>query len=389
MRLLTNRYVAVKLAALIVSFGFIASCDSNSSSDSDDGAGDSTVPTAQVNPASASTINGEASIIVTFDSSMTTSSKSLGGSLSSESDGGVWSRTTLDNDTLTIMPATSWTAGNQTLTVDADSSNGASLNTLSLQYTVDTALEVKSITPSDSSTIKDQRKIIITFDEPVDKSTLAGGGTMWPESDSGTWSTVSFEDDTLTIKPAGMWTVGGQTLSVTIADMLGNSKTILLNYMITTDADADGVTAAAGDCDDSDASIYPGATEVCDGVDNNCDGAADESGALGESTFYIDVDGDGYGDSLTSIQACVLPASYVSDATDCDDNNSSVSPGTLEVCDGLDNDCDSTADNGVTPPSDPCEWTNQFGTCTGNWICGGINGWTCDAPEPDSAGQCS
>ena len=372
MRFLTNSYAAMKLAALIVLFGFIASCDSNGSSNSDEGTSDNTVPTAEVNPANASTINGEASIIVTFDSSMTTSSKSLGGTLSSESDGGVWSRTTVDNDTLTIKPAISWTAGNQTLTVDADGSNGASLKTLSLQYTVDTALEVKSISPSDSSTIKDQRKIIITFDEPVDKSTLAGGGTMWSESDSGTWSTVSFEDDTLTIKPASMWTVGGQTLSVTIADMLGNSKTILLNYMITTDADADGVTAAAGDCDDSDPSVYPGATEVCDSVDNNCDGTADESGAVGETIFYTDSDGDNYGDSINSILACVAPAGYVDDASDCNDNNASVSPGTAEICDGLDNNCDSLTDNGLTPPS---TITCPVGTTL---VCGGINGWSCE-----------
>jgi hypothetical protein len=59
------------------------------------------------------------------------------------------------------------------------------------------------------------------------------------------------------------------------------------------DGDSDGFTEDV-DCDDSDLSVYPGAAEVCDGVDNNCNGAVDE-GLL--DTWYLDADGDGFGDA--------------------------------------------------------------------------------------------
>ncbi len=81
------------------------------------------------------------------------------------------------------------------------------------------------------------------------------------------------------------------------------------------DGDNDGVLLCGGDCDDSDATVYPGATEVCDGLDNDCDGVlpADES----------DVDGDG-------ASTC---------GGDCDDADSSIYPTAPELCDGVDNDC--------------------------------------------------
>jgi hypothetical protein len=71
-----------------------------------------------------------------------------------------------------------------------------------------------------------------------------------------------------------------------------------------------------GDCDDTDGNVYPGATEVCNGVDDNCDGNVDE-GVL--QTFYLDSDGDTYGDAGTSTQACSAPSGYVSNDGDCDD----------------------------------------------------------------------
>ncbi len=67
------------------------------------------------------------------------------------------------------------------------------------------------------------------------------------------------------------------------------------------DADGDGYTEVT-DCDDYDALINPGASETCDGRDNDCDGLIDED-LLG--TLYRDTDGDGYGDDAETTEGCV------------------------------------------------------------------------------------
>ena len=98
------------------------------------------------------------------------------------------------------------------------------------------------------------------------------------------------------------------------------------------------------DCDDADANVNPAATEVCDGVDNDCDFAIDEGV---QSIFYADSDGDGFGDPDNSTMACSAPNGHVSDNNDCDDADANVNPAATEVCDGVDNDCDFAIDEGV------------------------------------------
>ncbi|MCB9745854.1 MAG: putative metal-binding motif-containing protein [Alphaproteobacteria bacterium] len=135
-----------------------------------------------------------------------------------------------------------------------------------------------------------------------------------------------------------------------------------------TDNDVDGDGYAAGaDCDDEDASIHPGADEVCDGVDNDCDGEIDV-GASDAQTFYADVDGDGHGDAGAPSPACEQPDGAVESSDDCDDGDASVYPGAAEQCEGADNDCDGAVDedvqsvwygdgdrDGAGDPSDPLE----------------------------------
>ena len=105
-----------------------------------------------------------------------------------------------------------------------------------------------------------------------------------------------------------------------------------------------GHTANSDDCDDANAQANPGSYEICDSVDNDCDGDVDEAGALGASTWYTDADGDGYGDANSSVTACAQASGTVDNDEDCDDSTQDVQPGADETCDTVDNDCDGTVD---------------------------------------------
>ena len=112
------------------------------------------------------------------------------------------------------------------------------------------------------------------------------------------------------------------------------------------DADGDGVTSGE-DCDDADDSVYPGAPEVCDGIDNDCDGVVDGPGSVDAGTWYVDADGDGHGDPGTALIDC-WEEGLVSSGTDCDDADSTVSPGASEVWyDAVDSDCDGESEPDV------------------------------------------
>lgn len=108
------------------------------------------------------------------------------------------------------------------------------------------------------------------------------------------------------------------------------------------DAPAGGVPVA-GDCDDADAGTSPVGTEVCGGGDEDCDGLTDDADPgvdpSTQSTWYLDTDGDGYGDSTTAL-SCVAPSGYAAAGGDCDESVDSIYPGAEEVCDdGVDQDC--------------------------------------------------
>ncbi|MEO6453622.1 MAG: Ig-like domain-containing protein, partial [Ginsengibacter sp.] len=100
------------------------------------------------------------------------------------------------------------------------------------------------------------------------------------------------------------------------------------------------------DCNDANAAVHPGATEVCNGIDDDCDGQIDE-GVI-KTTFYRDADGDGFGNAALTTQACSVPAGYVSNNTDCNDANAAVHPGATEVVNGIDDDCDNQVDETST-----------------------------------------
>jgi|GEM_PF-947717 len=117
----------------------------------------------------------------------------------------------------------------------------------------------------------------------------------------------------------------------------------------------DGFYETGDDCDDGDAAVFPGATETCNGTDDDCDGASDE-GASDASTWYADTDGDGYGDATSALTDCDGGSTHVADGTDCDDGDSAVNPGASETCNGVDDDCDGLADDDDSSVTGQTTW---------------------------------
>jgi hypothetical protein len=110
------------------------------------------------------------------------------------------------------------------------------------------------------------------------------------------------------------------------------------------DGDGDGYPASE-DCDDTNADVYPYAEELCDEVDNNCDGRIDEAGATGSTIWYEDADGDGWGDPDTAVLTCEPPSGFISQGQDCNDDEATANPWALEICDGIDNNCNGIIDD--------------------------------------------
>lgn len=113
------------------------------------------------------------------------------------------------------------------------------------------------------------------------------------------------------------------------------------------DADGDGFAQSA-DCNDADALRFPGAPELCDLIDQDCDDVVDESPMDG-SIWFADNDLDTFGaqDSGaqdSTVSACAAPQGYVANALDCDDSDSAINPNMREVCGGPDEDCDYLVD---------------------------------------------
>ena len=108
------------------------------------------------------------------------------------------------------------------------------------------------------------------------------------------------------------------------------------------------------DSSDADASKQsPGQVEECElggvaQIDNDCDGDPNTDSGVAVSDgdeYFLDADGDGFGDATVSAEFCVLPSGYATNSMDCYDRDATVNPSAPEVCNGRDDDCDGSIDN--------------------------------------------
>jgi hypothetical protein len=137
------------------------------------------------------------------------------------------------------------------------------------------------------------------------------------------------------------------------------------------DNDSDGFDSCV-DCLDDDINSYPGAAELCDEVDNNCDDLVDND--VEYVDWYPDSDGDGYGDPAgTTINDCAPVDGHAAASDDCDDGDDTIHPNADELCNGIDDDCDSTVPSDETDDDGDgfveCEWAGDAAAISGGDDC--------------------
>lgn len=135
---------------------------------------------------------------------------------------------------------------------------------------------------------------------------------------------------------------------------------VFVNYFLDTDGDGYGAGTAVNacsnpgagyvsnnlDCNNSNPSIKPGATEICNGIDDNCNSLIDDG--ITFVNYYIDTDSDGYGAGL-AVNACSSPgAGYVANNLDCNNTIAAIRPSASEICNAIDDNCNSLIDDGLT-----------------------------------------
>jgi hypothetical protein len=179
-----------------------------------------------------------------------------------------------------------------------------------------------------------------------DTDALVNPNTVWYQDTDNDQVGNAAVTQTACVQPAGYVLASG--------DCDDTNASIVAPTMYYSDNDQDGygddatgvlfcqapvnMIAIGGDCDDNNNAVNPGASEVCDGIDNNCDGQEDEG--LTFLNYYFDGDSDGYGIGNPTV-SCTPISGYATQTGDCDDSNNSAYPGAADTeGNGIDENCD-------------------------------------------------
>ncbi len=182
---------------------------------------------------------------------------------------------------------------------------------------------------------------------PSVPSWQAGFGLDVPEASLSSLAVGDLNGDTFEDLVVGSSSCPSATRASCVYVLFGSPIGLQLEPPVL-DGDGDGAWVGT-DCDDEDPTRYPGAPERCgNDVDDDCDGAVDESDAVDATWWFADRDGDGFGSPFTGTRACTAPSlledgvvvPFVAAEGDCDDGDVDLRPGASEPCDGIDNDCD-------------------------------------------------
>ncbi|HMV65582.1 MAG TPA: putative metal-binding motif-containing protein [Myxococcota bacterium] len=174
--------------------------------------------------------------------------------------------------------------------------------------------------------------------DDTDRANSPGGVEICDGQDNDCDNLIDDSDENLDLSTATTW--------YTDADNDGHGDPNIQQRRCT----QPGATSRlSDDCDDADPAAWATKPEVCNDIDDDCDGMLDESDPSIDpallTVWYADVDSDGFGDRLTAAATCDPVPGYVLDDTDCLDTNAQVNPGGTERCNTLDDDCDFLVDD--------------------------------------------